>query len=63
MSMFVKVIVGGKVVKRRLSPGLAEAWRRNKGKRMTEKEAIEFVERKRRERALRMAKPYLESRS
>jgi len=61
--MFVKAIVGGKLIRLKLSPGLAEAWRQNKGKRMTEQEVIEFVEHKRREHALRLAKPYLASRS
>lgn len=60
--MFVKAIIGGKVIRLKLSPGLAEAWRKNKGQTMTDQEAIEFVEQKRRERALRLAKPYLESR-
>jgi hypothetical protein len=58
----VSAIVDGKVVRLKLSPGLAQAWRQNRGKTMTEKQAIEFVERKRREHALRAAKPYLESR-
>jgi hypothetical protein len=55
--------VDGKVVRLKLSPGLAQAWRQNRGKTMTEKQAIEFVERKRREHALRAAKPYLERHS
>ena len=61
--MNVEAIVGGRVVKLKLSAGLAEAWRRNRGKKMTEGEAIGFVEQKRREYALRTAKPYLASRS
>ncbi len=60
--MIVKAIVDGKVVRLTLSRGLAQAWRRNRGKSMTEQQAIEFVEGKRREHALRSAKPYLESR-
>jgi hypothetical protein len=59
----VKAIVDGKVVRLKLSPGLAQAWRQNRGKTMTEKQAIAFVERKRREHALRSAKPYLERHS
>jgi hypothetical protein len=61
--MHVKAIVGGKLVKLKLSPGLAEAWRENRGQRISDAEAVEFVERKRREHALRTAKPYLASRS
>ena len=60
--MIVKAIVDGKLVRLTLSPGLAQAWRRNRGKSMTDQQAVEFVERKRREHALRSAKPYLESR-
>jgi hypothetical protein len=63
LAVTVKAIVDGKVVRLKLSPGLAQAWRQNRGKTMTEKQAIEFVERKRREHALRSAKPYLESHS
>ncbi|HTS17289.1 MAG TPA: hypothetical protein VMP11_06940 [Verrucomicrobiae bacterium] len=61
--MTVTAIVDGKVVRLKLSPGLAQAWRRNRGKTMTEKQAVEFVERTRRQHALRCAKPYLESHS
>jgi hypothetical protein len=61
--MIVKAVVGGKVVRLKLSPGLAEAWKSNSGRRMSEREAIEFVEQKRREHALKQAKPYLEGRS
>jgi hypothetical protein len=60
--MIVKAIVDGKIVQLTLSRGLAQAWRQNRGKVMTEQQAIEFVEHKRREHALRSAKPYLESR-
>jgi hypothetical protein len=60
--MIVKAVVDGKVVRLTLSRGLAQAWRQNHGRVMTEQQAIEFVERKRREHALRSAKPYLESR-
>jgi hypothetical protein len=47
----VKAIVDGKVVRLKLSPGLAQAWRQNRGKTMTEKQAVEFVERTRRQHA------------
>ena len=57
--MTVSAIVGGKVVRLKLSTGLAAAWKQNKGRRMSEAEAIRSVERKRREHALRAAGPYL----
>lgn len=60
--MIVEAIVDGKLVRLTLSRGLAQAWRRNRGKHMTDLQAIDFVERKRREHALRSARPYLESR-
>jgi len=60
--MIVKAIVDGKLVRLTLSHGLAQAWRRNRGKSMTDQQAIAFVEHKRREHALRSARPYLESR-
>jgi len=60
--MTVKAIVDGKVVSLKLSPGLAQAWRQNQGQSMTERQAVEFVERKRRKHALRAAQPYLENR-
>jgi len=59
----VSAIVGGKLVRLKLSAGLAEAWKQNKGRRMNEAEAIRFVERKRRAHALRWAGPYLAPRS
>jgi hypothetical protein len=61
--MFAQAIVGGKLIRFRLPPALAKAHKRNAGKTMTDQEAIDFVESKRRELALRRAKPYLESRS
>ena len=61
--MYATAVVDGKVVRFRLSPALARAHRANRGKTMTEREAIAFVEAKRRARALRRAKPYLASRS
>lgn len=57
--MNVRAIVGGKLIRLKLSPGLATAWRENKGRHMSEAEAIQFVERKRRAHALRTAHPYL----
>ena len=57
--MHVRAIVGGKLIRLKLSPGLATAWRQNKGRRLSEAEAIQFVERKRRAHALRTAHPYL----
>ena len=60
--MHATAIVGGKVVRFRLSPALARAHRENRGKTMTEAEAVAFVETKRRARALRRARPYLASR-
>jgi hypothetical protein len=61
--MNVSAIVGGKLIKLKLSAGLAAAWRQNKGRRMSAAEAVRFVETKRREHALRAAGPYLASRS
>ena len=61
--MTVKAIVDGKVVSLKLSSGLARAWQQNHAQSMTEKQAVEFVERKRRQHALRTAQPYLENRS
>ena len=61
--MHATAVVEGKVVRLKLSPTLARAHRENRGKTMTEQEAMAFVEGKRRARALRRARPYLESRS
>ena len=47
----------------RLPTALARAQKRNAGATLTDEEAVAFVEEKRRELALRRAKPYLESRS
>src|SRR5207253_10989256 len=60
--MHATAIVGGKVVRFKLSPALARAHRQNRGKPITEAEAVAFVETKRRARALRRARPYLASR-
>ena len=60
--MYATAVVEGKVVRFKLSPALARAHRQNRGKTMTECEAVAFVEAKRRARALRRARPYLASR-
>ena len=60
--MYATAVVGGKVVRFKLSPALARAHRQNRGKSMTEAGAVAFVETKRRARALRRARPYLASR-
>ena len=60
--MYATAVVGGKVVRFKLSPALARAHRQNRGQTMTEAEAVAFVETKRRARALRRARPYLASR-
>jgi hypothetical protein len=62
-AMNVNAIVGGKLIKLKLSPGLAAAWKQNKGRHMSETEAVRFVETKRREHALRQASPYLATRA
>ena len=61
--MYATAIVGGKVVKFVLPPALAKAHKRNAGRTMTGQQAVDFVESKRRQLALRRAKPYLEGRS
>ena len=60
--MYATAVVGGKVVRFKLSPALARAHRQNRAKAMTEAEAVAFVETKRRARALRRARRYLASR-
>jgi hypothetical protein len=60
--MYATAVVEGRVVRFKLSPALARAQRENRGRALTEQEAVEFIEAKRRSRALRRAKPYLESR-
>jgi len=62
-TMYATAVVEGKVVRFKLSPALARAHRENRAKTMTQEEAVAFVEAKRRSRALRRAKPYLESHS
>lgn len=52
-------VVRGKVVRFRLSPGLARAHQKNRGKTMTAAQAVAFVEEKRRQRLLRTARPYI----
>jgi hypothetical protein len=61
--MYATAVVEGKVIRFKLSPALARAHRENRGWTMTGEETVAFVEAKRRSRALRRAKPYLESRS
>lgn len=61
--MYATAVVDGKVVRFKLSPALARAHRENRGKTLSEREAVVFVEGRRRARALRRARPYLESRS
>lgn len=61
-SMYATAIVQGKVVRFKLSPALARAHRENRGRSMSDREAVAFVEAKRGARALRRAKHYLESR-
>ena len=61
--MYATAVVNSKVVWFKLSPALARAHRENHGNTLTDQEAVAFVERKRRARTLRRAKPYLESRS
>lgn len=60
--LYATAVVGGKVVRFKLSPALVRAYRQNRDKTMTESEAVAFVETKRRARALRRARPYLASR-
>ena len=60
--MYATAVVEGRVVRFKLSPALARAHRQNRGKTMTEGEAVVFVEAKQRARALRRARPYLASR-
>jgi hypothetical protein len=61
--MTATAVIEGKVVRFKLSPALARAHRTNAGQSMTDQEAISFVEAKRRERALKRVKPYVEGRS
>ena len=61
--MHATAIVNGKVVRFKLSPALARAHRENAAKSMTDRQAITFVEARRRARALRRAKPDLAGRS
>jgi len=55
--MYATAIVRGKVLRFQLPLALAKAHRRNAAKTMTGPQAIEFVEFKRRQLALRRAKP------
>ena len=60
--MYATAVVGGKIIRFKLSPALVRAHRQNRGKAMTESEAVVFVGIRRRARTLRRARPYLASR-
>ena len=60
--MYATAVVGGKIIRFKLSPALVRAHRQNRGKAVTESEAVVFVGIRRRARALRRARPYLASR-
>lgn len=55
--MDAKAVVGGKLIRFRLSPELARAHRAKAGKTITDEEAVGSVERKRRALASRRVKP------
>ena len=57
--MYATAVVDGRLVRFRLSPALALAQRENRDKTLTERQAVERIEAKRRSRALRRARPYL----
>jgi len=61
--MYATAVVQGKVVRFKISPALARAHRENSGKSLSDQQAVAAVETKRRTKALRRARPYLESRS
>jgi hypothetical protein len=54
LAMRLKAIVGGKLVSFKLSPELARAHRANADKTMTDKQAVSFVEKKRRARTSKL---------
>jgi hypothetical protein len=56
---YATAVVGGRFVRFKVSRALARVHRQNRGKVITEAEAVAFVEKKRRARALRRARPYL----
>jgi hypothetical protein len=56
--MHATAVVGGKIVRFKLSPALVRAHRQNRGKAMTDSQAVAFVGTRRRARTLRHAKPY-----
>lgn len=60
--MKTTAIVRGKVISFDLSPGMAAAHRRNKGKCMGEVEAIEYVESKRSQHVRKRMSAYVENR-
>jgi hypothetical protein len=61
--MYATAVVGGKIVRFKLSPALVRAHRQNRGKAMTESQAVAFVGTGRRARTLRRGRPYPASRS
>ena len=60
--MKTTAIVRGKVISFDLSPGMAAAHRRNKGKCMGEVEAIEYVESKRSQHVRKRMSAYVKNR-
>jgi hypothetical protein len=60
--MTATAVIEGKVIRLDLSPALAQAHRVNASRTMTDLQAVAFVERKRKARALKRAKPYVEDR-
>ncbi len=60
--MYATAVVEGKVVRFKLSPALARAHLETRDTSMTDRDAVGFVEAKRRARALRRARPYLDDR-
>jgi len=61
--MYATVVGEGRVVRFKLSPALARALRKNRGKTVTEQEAVAFVEAKRHARTLRHGRPGSDGRS
>ena len=61
--MKATAIVKGKVITFMLAPGLAAAHRRHTGERMSEAEAVAFVEAKRRTQSSQLETPRLARRS
>ncbi len=57
--MYATAVVEGRVVRFKLSPALARAQRESRGRTLTEQKAVDFVEAKRRARALRCGKRHI----